>query len=131
MDQRLAIPVNQFHPLHARARHQRQPIVADRKAVAPDGAVEGGVEAVDVPAALEQPAIHAVAQPVSVGDRHIEAAPRFEDAGEVRDDLRPGLRAFSADKYVILYYVYDRGIEIAAVVHGARDLKGLLRRGEL
>ena len=51
--------------------------------------------------------------------------------GEARDDLRPGLRAFSADKYVILYYVYDRGIEIAAVVHGARDLKGLLRRGEL
>jgi plasmid stabilization system protein ParE len=44
--------------------------------------------------------------------------------------LKQGLRAFSADRYVILYYVFDRGIEIAAVVHGARDLEGLFRRGE-
>ena len=51
--------------------------------------------------------------------------------GEARDDLKQGLRTFSADKYVVLYYVLDRDIEIAAVVHGARDLEGLFRRGEL
>jgi hypothetical protein len=32
---------------------------------------------------------------------------------------------------VVLYYPFDRGIEVAAVIHGARDLEGLLRRGEL
>lgn len=51
--------------------------------------------------------------------------------GDARDDLKQGLRAFSADRYVILYYVFDRGIEITAVVHAARDLEGLFRRGEL
>ena len=51
--------------------------------------------------------------------------------GEARDDLRPALRAFSADRYVIFYYPFDRGIEVAAVVHAARDIEGLFRRGEL
>jgi toxin ParE1/3/4 len=51
--------------------------------------------------------------------------------GEARDDLKQGLRAFSADRYVVFYYALDRGIEIVAVVHGARDLEGLFRRGDL
>ena len=50
--------------------------------------------------------------------------------GQVREDLRPGLRVFPCGSYVILYYPADDGIEVAGVIHGARDIAGLFRRGE-
>lgn len=50
--------------------------------------------------------------------------------GEQRDALRPGLRIFSVDQFVIFYYVIPDGIEVAGVVHGSRDIEGLFRRGE-
>ena len=45
--------------------------------------------------------------------------------GELRDDLRPGLRVFSARSYVIFYRVVHSGISITRVVHGRRDWKRL------
>jgi toxin ParE1/3/4 len=50
--------------------------------------------------------------------------------GELRDDLRSGLRVLSAENYVILYYPMRDGVEIVGVIHGARDLKRLLKRGD-
>lgn len=50
--------------------------------------------------------------------------------GQSRDDLRPGLRAFPSGSYVILYLPADDRAEIVGVIHGARDLAGLFRRGE-
>ena len=50
--------------------------------------------------------------------------------GEQRNDLRPGLRIFSVDQFVVFYYVIPDGIEVAGVVHGSRDIEGLFRRGE-
>ena len=50
--------------------------------------------------------------------------------GEERNDLRPGLRIFSVDPFVVFYYVIPNGIEVAGVVHGSRDIEGLFRRGE-
>jgi toxin ParE1/3/4 len=50
--------------------------------------------------------------------------------GEVRDDLRAGLRVFSADRYVICYDPIEDGVEIVAVLHGARDIESIFRRGE-
>jgi toxin ParE1/3/4 len=48
--------------------------------------------------------------------------------GELREDLRPELRTFTAGSYVILYYAKTHGIEVAGVVHGARDLETMFRR---
>ena len=45
--------------------------------------------------------------------------------GELRDDLRPGLRVFSAGSYVIFYRVVHGGISITRVIHGRRDWKRL------
>ena len=52
--------------------------------------------------------------------------------GQLRDDLKPGLRVrvFAADNYAILYYPYPNGIGAVVVIHGARDIEGMFRRGE-
>lgn len=49
--------------------------------------------------------------------------------GELRDDLRPGLRLFVAGSYVILYYPITGGVEVAGVVHGARDIESMFDTG--
>ncbi len=50
--------------------------------------------------------------------------------GQLRKDLCPDLRVFPAGQYVILDYSRDDGIDVIGVVHGARDLRGIIQRGE-
>src|SRR5207302_8494129 len=47
--------------------------------------------------------------------------------GPVRDDIKRGanLRSFPIKKYLILYRIIPGGIEIARIVHGARNLRAL------
>jgi toxin ParE1/3/4 len=45
--------------------------------------------------------------------------------GLQRDDLAPGLRSFPVGNYVIFYRVVKHGIEVARVLHGARDIPSL------
>lgn len=45
--------------------------------------------------------------------------------GRRRDELVPGLRSFPVGNYVIFYRVAKRGIEVARVLHGARDIPSL------
>jgi len=47
--------------------------------------------------------------------------------GRARDELRPGLRSFSAGRFLIFYRPLDNGIQVVRVVHGARDIGGLFR----
>ena len=49
--------------------------------------------------------------------------------GELRDELRPGMRSFSVGNYVIYYRPVETmaiSIEIVRVLHGGRDVKRLL-----
>ncbi|MCC6124829.1 MAG: type II toxin-antitoxin system RelE/ParE family toxin [Pirellulales bacterium] len=46
--------------------------------------------------------------------------------GELRSDLPKQPRCFSAGNYIILYHPISDGIEIARVLHGARDLGAIL-----
>lgn len=84
-----------------------------------------------------------------IGDRNPSAADRVIDAligcfstladspeiGTKRDDLRSGLRIFSpprpAHNYVVLYYLSSGNIEVAAVIHGARDWPDLFSRDDM
>lgn len=50
--------------------------------------------------------------------------------GELREDLAPGLRSFVSGSYVIFYQPTNYGIDVFGVIHGARDIPGLFRRGE-
>ena len=45
--------------------------------------------------------------------------------GQACDDLRRGLRMFSAGSYVIFYTPCDDGIRVVRVIHGARDFNSL------
>ncbi len=53
--------------------------------------------------------------------------------GRLQDNLRAGLRVFPgrtpAHNYVILYYQRDHGIEVSAIIHGARDWAAMTARG--
>jgi toxin ParE1/3/4 len=45
------------------------------------------------------------------------------ELGRSREELAPGIRSFPVGRYVIFYRRHRRGgIEIARVLHGARDL---------
>ena len=47
------------------------------------------------------------------------------ERGRLRDDFAPGLRSHRVKDYFIYYFITVEGIEIARVVHGARDLPKL------
>jgi toxin ParE1/3/4 len=48
--------------------------------------------------------------------------------GQLRPDLPKQPRSFSVGSYVIVYRPIADGIEVARIVHAARDLASLLRR---
>ena len=50
----------------------------------------------------------------------------YPHLGRVRDDLRPGLRSFSAGNYVIIYKIEGEDVVILHVFHGRRDIEALL-----
>jgi toxin ParE1/3/4 len=45
--------------------------------------------------------------------------------GEVRDELRPGVRSFVVGKYVIYYQVAGNRIRVVRILHGYRDVNAL------
>jgi len=47
------------------------------------------------------------------------------EPGPRRDELSSGLRSFAVGNYVIFYRRFENGIEIARVLHGARDFPPL------
>ena len=42
--------------------------------------------------------------------------------GRPRDEIRPGLRSVRYGRYAIFYRAIEGGVEIARVIHSARDL---------
>ena len=47
--------------------------------------------------------------------------------GQVRPELAPDLRSFSVGRYVLYYRPTSAGLELARVIHGARDLDAFTR----
>jgi len=47
--------------------------------------------------------------------------------GAPRDSLAPGLRSFPVGRYLVFYRITPDGIDVARILHGARDLKPLLQ----
>ncbi len=43
-------------------------------------------------------------------------------AGTSRDDLSPGLRAFSVGNFVIYFHPTETGIRVERVLHGSQDV---------
>ena len=71
---------------------------------------------------------------IETADRLLESIYRkfllldqYPHAGRRRDDLRPGIWAFPAGEYIVLYRVEANDVVIVRVVRGSRDLDALLR----
>jgi toxin ParE1/3/4 len=47
--------------------------------------------------------------------------------GELREDLGANVRAFVVRPYVVLYRPQANGVQIAQVVHSARDIRAIAR----
>ena len=47
------------------------------------------------------------------------------EMGQARPELAPRLRSFSVGNYVIFFRPIEDGIEVARVIHGARDVDAL------
>ena len=74
-----------------------------------------------------------------IAEHNIPAADRFLDTlherfvllagqpllGRARPELAPNLRSLSVGNYVIFYRPIDDGIEVARVLHGARDIDAI------
>ena len=61
--------------------------------------------------------------------RVIEATDRlteFPDSGAPRPELAPGARSIVVGRYLILYRVGPDTVDIMRIVHGARELRGIL-----
>ena len=48
--------------------------------------------------------------------------------GAPRDSLAPGLRSFPVGRYLVFYRPIPDGIEVARILHGARDLPRLFKK---
>ena len=74
-----------------------------------------------------------------VADENLAAADRLMDTfqekfgllavhplmGQTRPELAPNLHSFSVGKYVVFYRPTDDGVEVARVIHSARDVDAL------
>jgi len=45
--------------------------------------------------------------------------------GQLRGELRPGIRSFVVGKYAVYYQVVDGRIRVVRVLHGSRDVNAL------
>ena len=53
---------------------------------------------------------------------------QFPYLGRARHDLRPGLRSHPAGEYVIIYTVDGAEAVVLHVLHGRRDIEGVIGR---
>jgi len=63
-------------------------------------------------------------------NKHCRTLARFPKMGRARNELGPSLRSFPVGNYVIFYREISKGIEIFRVLHGARDIEGIISSGD-
>ena len=72
----------------------------------------------------------AAAQFVTLLEKRCSLLAAHQPVGRARDELIPGLRSLAYGRYVIFYRAIEDGAEIARVLHGARDLRRIMRDGQ-
>jgi toxin ParE1/3/4 len=77
----------------------------------------------------EQGSISAADRLLHVFDEQLELLSEFPGAGRARPELRVSIRSFVVGDYLLFYRPVSSGIELIRVLHGARDIRQVLRRG--
>lgn len=52
----------------------------------------------------------------------IDLLERYPELGRTRDEVQMGLRSITLRRYILWYRPIANGVEVARVLHGARDL---------
>ncbi len=55
----------------------------------------------------------------------IQVLARQPGSGRHREELAPGIQSFPFGRYIIFYRVVAGAVEIARVLHGARDIENI------
>jgi toxin ParE1/3/4 len=63
-------------------------------------------------------------------DKKLHLLAEFPGLGQRRDELAPSLRSLPLGNYLIFYLAIEDGIEAIRIVHGARNLRSIFRRGK-
>ena len=63
-------------------------------------------------------------------NKQCQTLARFPKMGRARNELGPSLHSFPVGNYVIFYREISKGIEIIRVLHGARDIEGIISSRE-
>ena len=50
----------------------------------------------------------------------------FPDSAPLKPEIGPGVRSLVVGRYLLLYRVGPNSVDVVRVVHGARDMKGLI-----
>jgi toxin ParE1/3/4 len=61
-------------------------------------------------------------------DEKLKLLAEMPGLGTMRDELSPGLRSFPVGSYLLFYRQVPGGIELARIVHGARNLRRLFKK---
>lgn len=61
-------------------------------------------------------------------ERRMKSIAQFPLIGEARPEIAPDLRCYPAGSYVIYYRPTPEAIQIARVLHGARDVQSAFRK---
>lgn len=59
-------------------------------------------------------------------NKHCQTLARFPKMGRARNELGASLRSFPVGTYVIFYREVSKGIEVVRILHGARDIEGII-----
>ena len=69
----------------------------------------------------EEGGVHAAEQLIDDITDRFPLLGRHPEAGRTRDEIEPGGRSFPVGHYPIYYRAAEHGVDIARVLHGARD----------
>jgi toxin ParE1/3/4 len=88
-------------------------------------AAQAEVDLVDIASYITQDSPKAASRFIERLERIFTMLAASPKLGRLREELAPNLRCFPVDQYLIFYFPAKGGIEVARVLHGARDLPNL------
>lgn len=86
---------------------------------------QGEVDLVDIASYIAQDNPRAASRFIDRVEQIFKRLAASPGIGRLREELAPNLRSFPVDHYLIFYFPAKTGIEVARVLHGARDIPNL------
>lgn len=86
---------------------------------------EAELDVIEIASYIARDNLDAALRLLDIFDEKLTLIAESPMIGRVRHDLAPALRSFAVGNYILFYRPISDGIELARVLHGARDLRRL------